>query len=197
MKKTSEKMKAGARRKPSVPEAAGFDFGDAKAVLKAALETELRGRELYMQYARTVKSRMAQEVFSHLASEELTHVEDIKSFIKSGGIGAGLDVEGMTLADSVGSAKTIFGKLISEMKGRVSANDDDNKARDVSMQFEKNGYEYYAKAAKAAKDEKLRAFLEWLMEQEQAHYMFIRNAFEYMNHPDSWYASEEGWLLEG
>ena len=40
-------------------------------------------------------------------------------------------------------------------------------------------------------------FLTWLMEQEQAHYMFIRNAFEFMNSPESWYAGEEGWLLEG
>ena len=83
------------------------------------------------------------------------------------------------------------------MKDRVSASDDDNKARDVAMQFEKNGYEYYAKGAEATDNDDLKKFLEWLKEQEQAHYMFIRNAFEYMNSPESWYAAEEGWLLEG
>ncbi|MFH0956533.1 MAG: ferritin family protein [Candidatus Aenigmatarchaeota archaeon] len=194
------KAKKIGKKKPlakGAAKASGFDFSDASAVLKAALETEINGRELYLQYGRTVKSRMAKEVFTNLASEELTHIEDIKAFLKSTEMGTWVDVSGMTKEDSVGNAKTLFGRLISEMGGRVGANDDDNKARDVSMQFEKNGYEYYEKAAKAAKNEKLRQFLQWLMEQEQSHYMFIRNAFDYMNHPDSWYASEEGWLLEG
>jgi rubrerythrin len=177
--------------------AAALDFSDPAAVLRAALETEIKGRDLYLQYGKTVKSSMAKEVFRNLATEELTHIEDIKAFLKSGNMGEWLDVAGMTKEDSISEIKTLFGKLLSEMSGRVTSNDDDNKARDVAMQFEKNGYEYYEKAAKAAKSEKLQKFLEWLMEQEQAHYVFIRNAFDYMNHPDSWYASEEGWLLEG
>jgi rubrerythrin len=190
-KKAVKKSKA--RRQKAVP----LDFSDPAAVLKAALETEIKGRDLYLQYSRTVKSGMAGEVFKSLATEELTHIEDIKAFLRSSNMGEWLDVAGMTKQDSVSGARMLFGRLLSEMSGRVSANDDDNKARDVAMQFEKNGYEYYEKAANAANGEKLKQFLEWLMEQEQAHYMFIRNAFDYMNHPDSWHASDEGWLLEG
>jgi rubrerythrin len=194
-KKTVRK-KAQVKGKAKV-KAAALDFSDPAAVLRAALETEIKGRDLYLQYSKTVKSDMAKEVFRNLATEELTHIEDIKAFLKSDNVGEWLDVDGMTREDSVGEVKMLFGRLLSEMSGRVTSNDDDNKARDVAMQFEKNGYEYYEKAAKAAKNEKLRQFLQWLMEQEQAHYVFIRNAFDYMNHPDSWYASEEGWLLEG
>ncbi|UCD03335.1 MAG: ferritin family protein [Candidatus Aenigmatarchaeota archaeon] len=173
------------------------DFNDERAVLKAALENEVKGRKLYTQYANTVKNEMARRVFVQLANEELTHIEDIQKFLQASDDFGEINVKSMTSQDSVRHAREIFGKLVSEMEGRVSASDDDNESRDVAMEFEKNGYEYYKLGAKATKNEKLKSFLTWLMEQEQSHYMFIQNAFEYMNNPESWYAGEEHWLLEG
>ncbi len=172
------------------------DFNDEKAVLRAALANEIKGRDLYNQYAATVKNEMAKKVFVHLANEELAHITDIQKFLESENYG-GIDVEEMTGGSSLEDTKSFFGKLVSELREQVSPSDDDNRSRDVAMQLEKNGYEYYRKGAEKTGNEKLKKFLTWLMEQEQAHYMFIRNAFEYMNNPESWYAGEEGWLLEG
>ncbi len=176
--------------------AMSVDFSDEKAVLKAALENEIKGRELYAQYSRTVKSDMAKKVFEHLAAEELTHIEDIKRFMESVDM-EDIDIEEMTKIKSFEDVKEIFGKLASDMTERVEESDDDAKARDVAMQFEKNGYQYYEKGANSTGNPKLKKFLLWLMEQEQSHFVFIRNAFEYMNDPASWHAGEEGWLLEG
>ncbi|MCD6496670.1 MAG: ferritin family protein [Candidatus Aenigmarchaeota archaeon] len=173
------------------------DFNDEKAVLRAALENEIKGRELYIQYARTVRSDMAKMVFEHLASEELTHISDIKQFLETTGDFSGVDVEKLTSEDSVAHAKKIFGQMIEELHVRVEPSDDDNRSRDVAMEFEKNGYEYYRKGADSTNNEKLKAFLLWLMEQEQSHYMLIKNAFDYMTDPASWNAAEEHWLLEG
>jgi len=173
-----------------------IDFNDEKAVLKAALANEIKGRELYIQYANTVRNDMAKKVFVHLANEELVHISDIQKFLESENYGD-IDIDSMTEGDSLEDTKTFFGKLTSELIEQSKASDDDNTSRDVAMQLEKNGYEYYKKGADATQNEKLKKFLTWLMEQEQAHYMFIRNAFDYMNNPESWYAGEEGWLLEG
>jgi len=173
------------------------DFNDEKAVLKTAFENEIKGRELYIQYARTVRSDMARMVFEHLANEELTHISDIKQFLEAAGDFSGIDVEKLTSEDSLAHAKKVFGHLLDELHQRVEPSDDDNKSRDVAMQFEKNGYEYYRKGADTTSNEKLKHFLLWLMEQEQSHYMLIRNAFDYINNPESWYAGEERWLLEG
>ncbi len=178
-------------------DAAKVDFNDERAVLKAALENEIKGRELYSQYAKTVKNELAKKVFEILANEELTHIADIEKFINASKDFAEINVEQMTSEDSVKHAKEVFGKIVSELYKKIEPSDDDNTSRDVAMEFEKNGYEYYKKGAEATVNMKLKKFLEWLMEQEQAHYMFIRNAFEYMNNPESWYAGEEGWLLEG
>ena len=173
------------------------DFNDEEAVLKAALENEVKGRKLYTQYANTVKNDMAKKVFVQLANEELTHIADIKKFLEASEGFGNIDAESMTSQDSIAHAKEIFGKLVKDIEGRVSPSDDDNESRDVAMQFEKNGYDYYKKGAETTDNPKLKKFLTWLMEQEQAHYVFIQNAFEYMNNPESWYAGEEHWLLEG
>ena len=179
------------------------DFSDGHAVLKAALQNEVRGRELYAQYARAVSSPVAKRVFVYLANAELNHIEDIKLFIKSLktlNIDGEDDIDIARMVKSGGnldSQKLFFGKLVSELNEQVHPTDDDNKSREVAMEIEKAGYEYYREAAESATDESLKKFFEWLTEQEQGHYMLIRNAYEYASNPDSWFAGEEHWLLEG
>ena len=173
------------------------NFNDEKKVLALALENEIRGRELYTQYANTVGSGLAKRVFVHLANEELSHIEDIKEFLKSLPLGINLDVEKMTRTISLRKTQEFFGKLVDDLLEQIKPTDDDNKSRDVAMAIEKASYEYYRKGAEATRNQKLRKFFKWLMEQEQSHFMLIRNAFEYANNPETWFREQEHWLLEG
>jgi len=174
-----------------------IDFNDTRQVLKGALENEIKGRKLYLQYANTTKSELAKKVFEHLAADELVHIEDIKKFLESENMDAGVDTAVMTAGTSLENTEKFFGKLVSDLKDQVNPGDDDNKSREVAMDLEKAGFEYYKKASEATGNEKLTLFFEWLMEQEQSHFMLIRNAFEYANDPASWHAEQEHWLLEG
>jgi rubrerythrin len=173
------------------------NFNDEKKVLALALENEIRGRELYTQYANTVGSGLAKRVFVHLANEELSHIEDIKEFLKSLPMGINLDVEKMTKPVSLRKTQEFFGKLVEDLLEQIRPTDDDNKSRDVAMAIEKASYEYYRKGAEATRNQKVRKFFKWLMEQEQSHFMLIRNAFEYANNPETWFREQEHWLLEG
>jgi len=173
------------------------NFNDEQKVLAVALENEIRGRELYTQYANTVGSGLAKTVFVHLANEELSHIEDIKEFLKSLPLGINLDVEKMTRTISLRKTQEFFGKLVDDLLEQIKPTDDDNKSRDVAMAIEKASYEYYRKGAEATRNQKLRKFFKWLMEQEQSHFMLIRNAFEYANNPETWFREQEHWLLEG
>jgi len=173
------------------------NFNDEKKVLALALENEIRGRELYTQYANTVGSGLAKRVFVHLANEELSHIEDIKEFLKSLPMGINLDVEKMTKPVSLRKTQEFFGKLVEDLLEQIRPTDDDNKSRDVAMAIEKASYEYYRKGAEATRNQKVRKFFKWLMEQEQSHFMLIRNAFEYANNPETWFTEQEHWLLEG
>ncbi len=156
----------------------------------------IKGRNLYLQYAKTVRSELANGVFAQLANEELVHIKDIRKFIKSMSLGPAVDADRMVSSGSIDDAKRLFGKLISELKQQVKISDDE-RSMEIAMELDKAGYEFYKKEAESTEDPYLKKFLLWLMEQEQSHYMLIRNAFEYMNNPESWYAGEEGWLLEG
>jgi rubrerythrin len=173
------------------------DFGNERKVLQVALDNEIKGRTLYLTYAKALKNEMARRVFVHLANEELAHIEDIKAFIKSFSLGPGVDVDRMIKPGSLEGTKEFFGKLVEDLQEQVKPSDDDAKSRQVAMDIEKAGYEYYKKGAEATKDDQLERFFRWLMEQEKSHYMLIRNAFEYMDNPDSFFAGEEHWILEG
>ncbi len=173
------------------------DFSDERKVLQVALENELKGRRLYLMYAKSLTNELARKVFVHLANEELDHIADIKKFIKSFSLGPGVNADMMIKAGSVDNTKEFFGRLIKDLQEQVNPSDDDSRSREVAMKIEKAGYEYYEKAAETTKDKQLERFFRWLMEQEKAHYMLIRNAFEYMDNPDSWFSGEEHWILEG
>ncbi len=172
-------------------------FDDEREVLKVALDNEVTGRNLYLQYARTLTNEMARRVFEYLAEEELRHIEDIREFMRAMSLGSSANVESMIGQNSVGGTKLFFGKLTDEFVSGLAPSDDDNKCRDIAMLVEKAGFEYYEKSAKATKDARLRKFFMWLMEQEQAHYMLIRNAFDFSSDPATWYTQQERWLLEG
>jgi rubrerythrin len=179
------------------PKPGDIDFSNERIVLQVALENEILGRKLYMQYSKTLKNELAKRVFTHLANDELHHIEDIKKFIESLTFGSFVDVGSMVKPGTLENTKRLFGKLIEDLKEQVKPGDDDNRSRRLAMDIEKAGYEYYKKGAETTKNPQLKKFFEWLVEQEQSHYVLIRNAFEYMNSPDSWYAEQEHWLLEG
>ena len=173
------------------------DFGNERKVLKVALENELKGRRLYLMYSKKLTSELARKVFVHLANEEMDHIKDIEEFIKSFSLGPGVDVDGMIKPHSLDNTKEFFGRLVKDLKEEVRPSDDDNRSREVAMKIEKAGYEYYKKGAEMTKDKELQRFFRWLMEQERSHYMLIRNTFEYMDNPDSFFSGEEHWILEG
>jgi rubrerythrin len=173
------------------------DFSDEEKVLWVALENEVRGKELYLLYAKAVKSTVAKRVFIYLAKEELRHIADIKSYIKSMKLGYHPKVDAIIESGSLDRTRTFFGWLVTDLKEQIKPTDDDNKSREIAMMIEKAGYEYYRKGANATKNWRLKKFFKWLMREEQTHYMLIRNAFEYANNPDSWYTGTEHWLLEG
>jgi len=173
------------------------DFSDEREVLRVALANEKKGRNLYLQYARTLSNEMARKVFVHLANDELRHIEDIKEFMKSLEDGTAVDVDAMMWDKSLVSAKEFFGMLVEDLRGNISPGDDDNKCREVAMEIERAGYKFYAKGMEATRNYRLKKFFKWLVEQEQGHFLLIQNAFEYAYNPDSWFVEQERWVVVG
>ena len=176
--------------------ARGTGHVDRENDLKVALENEIKGRNLYVQYANTGRNPLVRRLFVRLANEKLKHMESIRGFIKSLAYDTGFDVDGLVKRSPADDSKRFFRSLIRDAKGQISPSEDDEKSREVAMGIAKAGYEYYKTSAEAAKDNKLRRFFEWLMRREQYHYTLILNAFEYAGNPESWRAGEEYWPPE-
>ena len=58
--------------------------------------------------------------------------------------------------------------------------DDEKKACEFAMKFEKDGYKYYEGMLSAAKDESLIKLLQFLVKEEDAHYDWIMKLYEYI-----------------
>jgi hypothetical protein len=95
------------------------------------------------------------------------------------------------------NVKTVFEKHRDEMKERVAATTDEMEALKVAMGMEKEGIEFYTKAAADAKTDKEKALFERLAEEEKQHYQVFANTHFFMSDTGSWYMWEEHSIVEG
>ncbi|MGE5892700.1 MAG: ferritin family protein, partial [bacterium] len=93
--------------------------------------------------------------------------------------------------------KSIFETLKDQMMKRLSATTDDKNAMKIAMEMEKEGHDYYVKAAKEAKKEKEKKLFERLSYEEDKHYKILENTLSYINDSGNWYMWNEYSIVEG
>ena len=65
------------------------------------------------------------------------------------------------------------------------------------MEFERKSIALYRTEAERATEHNAREFYEFLTEEERGHLNLLATTLEYLDHPDSWYLTEEQWIVEG
>jgi len=80
---------------------------------------------------------------------------------------------------------------------RVEATMDELEAFKIAMQMEKEGVEFYKKAAAGAKTEIEKALFERLIKEEQEHYNIFANTYFFMSDTGSWFMWEEHSIVDG
>ena len=167
-------------------------------MLKEALSMEEKGYDFYKDITKKLQNEVTKKTFSFLADQELLHVENIKKFYdanKEKGEFPTLDLAG---ADGDRSKVLgIFSKGIQELSEKVASSDDDKKACEFAMEFEKNGYKYYEDMLKIAKDENVAKLLQFLLEEEKKHYQAISDLYAYITDSQNWLMYEEGSFPQG
>lgn len=162
---------------------------DIKQVLQIALDFEKKGQEIYYKTAEKTQNPIVKKTFNYLAQQELLHIEEIKDYIKENKINLG--------GDNLKKTKQFFAKTTQEFKNKTELSKDDEQAHIVALEMEKEAYNFYEEQLVSADDEELKAFLEFLMEQENAHYELIQKSLDFIKNPEGFLAGEEGWLFEG
>jgi rubrerythrin len=171
---------------------------DLADMMMSALDMEEKGFAFYQAQAAKSKNSITKKMFLFLAENELYHIESIKQFSN------GLENNNSSLASRLSGAKEsrikeldIFSKSMDELNDKISPDDDDKKACEFAMEFEKDGYNHYKTMLKQASDPGVVKFLEFLLEEESRHYEIIEKMYNYLADSANWFMYEEGAFPQG
>ena len=160
-----------------------------KKALQTALDFEEKGHHIYEEVSNKTENQIVEKTFRYLANQELIHIEVIKEYIKEEKI----ELKG----DKLKETKKFFSTTIRKFKEKTELSNDDLKAHETALELEQKSYDFYKEQREKTADKDLKKFFGFLMEQENAHYMLVQKAYNYMKNPDAFYAEEEKGVVEG
>ncbi len=163
-----------------------------------AIEMEKRGYEFYIKAAKKATNAFGRKAFEALAEDENRHIDAIRGYCL--GIAkkdATPELCTVMPAHRPIKERVIFGKHEAETMKGVKAGADELRAYEVAMKMENDGYDFYAKALKAARDSNARELYAFLLGEEKTHYELISNTHEFLKDPAAWFIKEEKPIVEG
>ncbi len=168
--------------------------------LSTAIKTEQDGRAFYLEAAKRAGNPLAKSVFTHLAAEELVHIEVIQKFydeLKSTGTcqEAESDLEAPKAA--LTRLENVFEKACRDIDQVVTGDTASLEAYQKAMEFEQKAYDMYKNLLESSGDCLARRLYEFMMEQENQHYVFLKETHDYLEKPNEWFQREEKPLFEG
>ena len=169
-----------------------------KKALGDAIDMEKKGFKFYAEAAEKSVNAAAKKAFKFLAESEKMHIESIERFytaLKMNGTFPDMDLD--TIKRKRAEGLEIFAQDISQLKDKISPDDEERNALEFAMKFEKSGYAYYENMLKGAVDEGLVKLLKFLISEEGKHYDGLMKAHTYMTDPENWFMYEEGPMPQG
>ena len=168
--------------------------------LNTAIKTEKDGRVFYQEAIQRAANPLAKSVFETLADEELVHIETIKAFydaLKEKGTCQEL---GGLLNDKP-QPKTrlenVFQKARQSMDETIKTDAGSLEAYKAAMELEQRAYNMYQRLIKDTSDEMARKLYQFMLEQENEHYAFLKETHDYLENPGDWFVREERPHFEG
>lgn len=168
--------------------------------LKTAIQTENDGRAFYQDATQRAANPLAKTVFETLADEELVHIETIKAFYDSlKETGSCPELEGF-LEDRTKPQvrlENVFQKAHQRIDQEVKADAESLEAYKMAMELEQRAYDMYRQLLTDTDDEMARKLYQFMLEQENEHYAFLKETYDYLENPGDWFVKEERPHFEG
>jgi rubrerythrin len=155
-----------------------------------AIKMETDAIDFYKGAAGKVRNRVGQEMFLSIVEDEKRHLQMLTEIFEDMDITA-KDINPMK------TIRTVFEELKNEMLERVQATDDELNAFRIAMEMEKEGMEFYKKAASEAPSAKEKALFERLLKEEEQHFAVFSNTYFFLKDSGSWFLWEEHSIVEG
>jgi rubrerythrin len=168
--------------------------------LNTAIKTEKDGRAFYQEAAKRSTNPMAKAVFRHLAEEERSHIDIIQAYydqMKERGTCAGLEDLIKDAPSVKEDLKNVFQKACQEFDQRVEIDADSLKAYETAMKLEGEAYDMYKRLQEHTEDCMARNLFQFMLEQENEHFAFLKETHDYLENPADWFVKEERPHFEG
>lgn len=168
--------------------------------LKTAIKLEQDGRTFYQEATQRAANPLAKSVFETLADEELVHIETIKAFhcaLQEKGtcqeLGGLLDDKPQPKA----RLENVFQKARRAMDETIKADTGSLEAYQAAMELEQRAYNMYKRLVADTADDMARKLYQFMLEQENEHYAFLKETRDYLENPANWFVREERPHFEG
>ncbi len=167
----------------------------AGGILKAALDAERDGLEMYMKASERTLYPLGRQMFLSLAADEKSHIRMIEE------LAAGRDLKEALSEAREGTPTQRMKNAMSALKNVVTDDlsicADELEVLRIGLDMEKRSYEFYTQAAKGAASKDERALCQKLAAEEGEHYKMLQNTYEYLEDRDHWFLWTEHGLLDG
>lgn len=158
--------------------------------VELALKMEQDAVDFYTKCAEKTNSPIGKKMFQSIAEDEQYHIVCATDVIK----GLGFTPPKTTPKEDM---KTIFEQNKDVVLQKVDATTDDLEALKIAMKMEKEGAEFYKKAADSASSAQEKALFECLFRDEQEHFAIFQNTCSLLSDTSNWFMWQERVIYEG
>ncbi len=158
--------------------------------VEIAIKMETDAINFYNEASKRANHSVGKKMFLTIAQDEIRHLDMLSQILK------GLDIK-IRDVSPMKKIKTVFEEMKDEMMHKVEATTDELEAFKIAMRMEKEGIEFYKKAAAGAKTGKEKSLFERLIKEEQQHYDIFANTYFFLSDTGSWFMWEEHSIVDG
>ncbi len=158
--------------------------------VEIAISMEADAIKFYKEAADRTSNPVGKKMFLAISDDEKRHLGMLSKIIK------GLDIKGKDVSP-MKNVKSIFETMKEDMMKKVETTVDELEAFKIAMQMEKEGIEFYKKAATVTSTEKEAELFKRLIQEEQQHYDIFANTYFYLYDSGSWFMWEEHSIVDG
>jgi rubrerythrin len=161
-----------------------------KDAVETAIKMETDAMAFYEDAAQKCDHPFAKEMFKGFVKDETRHLKMLRERFAQQAIT-------QDFKRPKESIKTVFSMLKDRMMERVKALDNEMEAIRIALGFEKEGFDFYGKAATQADSDDEKKLFERLAVEENDHYTILLETYEFLDNTGHWYMYEERGIIEG
>jgi rubrerythrin len=160
------------------------------SAVETAFKMETDAIKFYTEATGKTSHPLGKRIFEGFIEDEKRHLKMLDGIMRD------MDIE-LNVVNPEKDIRTIFSELRDQMRQRISATTDEIQAVGIALDFEKEGYNFYQKAALEAKEDKEKRLFEILVVEEKRHYEILENTYRFLKDTGDWFMWDEHGILEG